>query len=259
MIRSYGWRPDKPDLRDLYLSIFRPPGASATPESVDLRPGMPPVYDQGALGSCTGNAIAAAIEYDRKKQGASFIIPSRLFIYYNERAIEGTIAIDAGAEIRDGIKSVVSRGVCSESEWPYDASQLTVAPPQQCYDNALQDVVTKYQRVYQNLGAMRTCLAAGFPFVIGFAVYESFENIDVARTGIVPVPGKDERMVGGHAVLVAGYDNAGGAFLVRNSWGPDWGEGGYCWMPYAYLTSADLAADAWQINYVGNPPGRGSS
>jgi C1A family cysteine protease len=243
--RVYGWRPDKPDIRDLYLSVFRPPGVSL-PDSTDLRPRLPIPYDQSTLGACTGNAIGAAIAYV-----VPGFVPSRLFIYYNERKREGTISIDAGAEIRDGIKSVVADGACNETDWPYDISQFTVAPPQHCYDNARLDLVLKYQRVRQDLFNMRGCLAGGFPFVIGFAVYESFESPEVARTGVVSMPAKGERMIGGHAVLVAGYDNSRGAFLVRNSWGPDWGEGGYCWIDYAYLTSSDLAADSWQINQVG--------
>jgi C1A family cysteine protease len=255
--RRYGWRPDKPDIRDFRLSVPVPVNvftnvAVSLPSAVDLRPGMPPVYEQGQLGSCTSNAIAAAIEYDRKKQGLPDFVPSRLFIYYNERVIEGTISEDAGAELRDGIKSVVAQGVCAESDWPYDTSRFNVAPPQQCYNDAHKDVVVKYQRLYQNLGDMRACLANGFPFVVGFSVYESFENEQVAQTGIVPIPSGNEQLLGGHAVLVAGYDNDRQSFLVRNSWGPGWGEGGHCWMPFTYLTSPTLAGDLWQINFVGD-------
>ncbi len=249
--RRYGWIPDLPDQRD---RTFRPSGflaaAAPTPPAVDLRSACPPVYDQGQLGSCTGNAIAGAVHFERLKQRLSDWAPSRLFIYYNERAMEGTIASDSGAQIRDGIKSVATQGDCPEVEWPYDPSQLATAPPAQCYTDALRYTAYSYFAVQQDLADMRACLAAGYPFVFGFTVYESFESAEVARTGTVPMPGPLESVVGGHAVLAVGYDDASSTFLVRNSWGPDWGQGGYFTIPYAYITNPNLADDLWTIRLV---------
>jgi C1A family cysteine protease len=247
MPHRYGWRPDKPDRRDRRL-VRRL--NVALPPYVDLTPLMPPVYDQGELGSCTGNAIAGAIEYARKKQGLADFVPSRLFIYYNERDIEGTVSSDAGAEIRDGVKSVVSLGACGETDWPYDISQFTAKPSDQCYAAAKTDLVTRYARVDQTLDGLRDCLAAGFPVVFGFTVYESFESGAVASSGIVPMPGTDESVLGGHAVVMVGYDDDRQTFIVRNSWGPGWGRAGYFLMPYAYPTGGDLASDFWQIDAV---------
>jgi C1A family cysteine protease len=246
--RIFGWRPDKPDIRD--RKVLRLVRSGSLPENVDLRTGMPPVYDQGSLGSCTGNAIAGAIEYMRKKEGLPDFVPSRLFIYYNERTIEGTVNSDAGAEIRDGIKTVANLGACSEVDWPYDTSKFTAKPTDQCYSDAKTDLVTAYSRVDQTVDALRVSLASGIPVVFGFTVYESFESDAVAKSGLVPMPGRFESSQGGHAVLMCGYDDDRQLFQVRNSWGPNFGDAGYVWMPYDYITNPDLASDFWQIDVV---------
>jgi C1A family cysteine protease len=188
-IKRYGWRPDLPDIRDhLYAAPLHALGA--LPPSADLRPNCPKeVYNQGDLGSCTANAIAAAVEFGRMKQHLSpDFIPSRLFIYYNERVIEGTVNEDSGAYIRDGIKSVNKQGVCPEPEWPYDISKFTQKPSAKCYKDALQNRATSYSRLVRTLTQMKGCLASGFPFVFGFTVYESFESDVVARSGVMPMP-----------------------------------------------------------------------
>src|SRR5690349_17154105 len=224
-IRGFGWIPDVPDQRD-HLYAAPPQYLKALPLSTDLRAKCPPVYDQGALGSCTANAIAAAIEFDRMKQKLSDFVPSRLFIYYNERLIEGTVPIDSGAMIRDGIKSVASDGVCPEAEWPYDVAKLTKRPTAQCYKDARLDRAVSYQRLVQDVNQMKGCLASGYPFVFGFTVYESFESDAVRKTGHAPMPRTGERAVGGHAVMAVGYDEAKQWFGVRNSWGAGWGMNG---------------------------------
>lgn len=258
-IAGYGWERDLPDQRD-HLYAAPPAVLSGLPTQVDLRPGCPPVYDQARIGSCTANAIAAAHEFDQMKQGLaapSPFTPSRLFIYYNERAMEGSVASDSGAQIRDGVKSIAKQGVCREDPtWPYDGDPfppnnlITQKPSQAAYSEAGQYVAVQYQRVARVLAQMKGCLAAGYPFVFGFTVYESFEGPDVARTGIVPMPQPSERVLGGHAVVAAGYDDGQQRFIVRNSWGSAWGMNGYCTMPYLYLTSATLASDFWTLRLV---------
>jgi C1A family cysteine protease len=245
----YGWRPDKPDKRDLTYRAQRR-FLRKLVRKVDLRLGMPVVYDQGQLGSCTANAIAAAFQFEKKRQKQRSIMPSRLFIYYNERVMEGSVGEDAGAEIRDGIKSVANEGICSEAAWPYVISKFTRKPPKSCYTSGLLHQALLYRRISENLTDMKSCLAEGLPFVFGFTVYDSFESDHVARTGMVPMPGQGESVLGGHAVLACGYDDNTNRFLVRNSWGGDWGLGGYCWMPYAYLSDPDLADDRWVISSV---------
>jgi C1A family cysteine protease len=250
-IKRYGWVPDLPDARD-HLYAAPPRFLTNLPQSVDLRDKCPrELYDQGELGSCTANAIAAAFEFDLLKQGLTDFMPSRLFIYYNERVIEGTVDSDSGAMIRDGIKSVNRQGVCPEDEWKYDISVFAQKPPDQCYTDALNHQVTSYQRVPRVLNQMKGCLAHGLPFVFGFSVYASFESDEVGSTGVVPMPNTaTEDFLGGHAVLAVGYDDTDQRFVVRNSWGDGWGMGGYFTMPYAYLVDRQLASDFWTIVQV---------
>ncbi len=249
-IKRYGWKPDLPDQRDfMYAAPFHILGA--LPNAVDLTALCPPVYDQGGLGSCTANAIAAALEFDRDKQKLVDFTPSRLFIYFNERVIENSVDSDAGAQIRDGIHSVNAAGACPESEWPYAESQFAVAPPAAAYTDAKLDRAISYARVMQTAQQMMGCLASGFPFVFGFTVYASFESDAVAASGIVPMPRHHEQIVGGHAVLAVGYDMVKQQFIVRNSWGAGWGLAGYFRMPFAYLTNPRLTSDIWTIRAVG--------
>jgi C1A family cysteine protease len=247
--KIYGWIPDRPDQRDhLYSAPLME--LKTIPPKVDLTPQCPPVYDQGQLGSCTANAIAAAIEFDLMKEGKAVFTPSRLFIYYNERVIENTVNSDSGAMIRDGIKSVAVQGDAPEAEWPYDISKFTLKPPDSVYSDAAQHTAVQYQSVAQDLTQMRGCLASGYPFVLGFTVYQSFESQEVAQTGVVPMPSPNEQSVGGHAVLAVGYDDSQQSFIVRNSWGADWGIKGYFTMPYAYLIQSSLSDDFWTIRIV---------
>ena len=250
-LKRYGWRRDLPDHRDhLYAAPIE--YLTALPSSVDLRSQCPSVYDQGNLGSCTSNAISAAIEFDCKKQSLPDIMPSRLFIYYNERAMEGTVDSDAGAAIRDGIRSVNKLGVCPEAEWPYIIEEFTVKPSAKCYTDALKDRALSYQRVTRNLNQMKACLASGYMFVAGISVYESFESDEVAKTGIVPMPSINEQLLGGHAICIVGYQDAKQQFTCRNSWSSSWGDQGYFYLDYQYLLNSDLSSDFWVIKVVGS-------
>jgi C1A family cysteine protease len=254
-VKRYGWKPDLPDHRDfLYAAPIQT--LMQLPTQVDLRkgpPGMPEVYDQGDLGSCTANATAAAVQYARRKENRPEFRPSRLFIYYNTRAIEGTIDQDIGAFLRDTLRAVAQLGVCaSDTHWPYDITQFAKRPPPEAYQFASDYQVVRYRRMAQSLNQMKGCLASGYPFVFGFSVYESFEAPEVRRTGNVPLPSPSETQFGGHAVLAVGYEDATSRFIVRNSWGPSWGDAGYCYMPYGYLTNPSLSADFWNVSMVEN-------
>ncbi len=197
-IARYGWVRDLPDQRD-HLYAAPPATLVALPAKMDLRTQFPiPAYDQGQIGSCTANAIGGAHEFvqiNKKPAAPSPFTPSRLFIYYNERALEGTVGSDSGAQIRDGIKSIAHQGVCREDPtWPYDGdpfppnNKLTVKPSQAAFTEAAKYKAVQYQRVPRVLAQMKGCLAAGYPFVFGFTVYESFESPQVSKTGIVPMP-----------------------------------------------------------------------
>ena len=246
----HGWNPDLPDHRDLlYSAIRRAP--KRLPTSIDLRKGCPAVEDQGQIGSCTGNAIVGAMEFLEVKNGRSFVNLSRLFVYYNERVLEHTIQSDSGAQIRDGIKTVVSSGVCEETLWPYNTKAFTKKPVPACYKRGSDHQVTSYHRIV-TLDDMRACLSEGFPFVFGFTVYEAFESSAVAKSGKLDLPKKKERSVGGHAVLCVGYNDAQRRVIVRNSWGPTWGMKGYFSMPYEYISNNNLADDMWTIRMAEN-------
>ena len=219
--------------------------AAPLPDYVDLRPKMPPVYDQGNLGSCTANALCAAFEC---------IVPnymgSRLFLYYNERMLENTIPDDQGAFLSDGIKCMEKYGICEESEWPYEPAKFAVKPPDKCYADALTHRVISASNIPDTLYGMKQSLADGFPFVVGIILYSSFETEEVTATGIVPMPRPWENSLGGHAVLVCGYDDKNQVFIIRNSWGPTWGHDGYFYLPYAYLANPNLSTDMWNITAV---------
>jgi C1A family cysteine protease len=254
-VRRFGWVPDLPDHRDKMFSVSIV-NIGQLPPSVDLRSVCPPVvYDQGELGSCTGNAIAAAVEFDQMKQGmADVFTPSRLFIYYNERVMEHTVMQDAGAMIRDGIKSVNKAGAPPEPMWPYsDANPgpFQKKPGARVYREAKKHPALLYQRLAQVEQHLKACLANGFPFVFGFSVYESFQSATVARTGRVPMPKPKEKQLGGHAVLAVGYDDHQRRFIVRNSWSDGWGMKGYFTIPYDYVLDENMADDFWTIKSVG--------
>jgi C1A family cysteine protease len=247
-----GWRRDTHDPRDIPYEAS-PSMIAALPSQVSLASQCPPVYDQGNLGSCTANAIAGAFEFDLLRQGLADFRPSRLFIYYFERLMEGDVSEDNGAQIRDGIKVVNGRGVCPETEWPYDITRFADAPPAQCTIDALKDKALQYRRIPQDLTQMKACLASGLPYVGGINVYQSFMD---ASDGVIPMPTPGEQCIGGHAILFCGFDDATQRFLFRNSWGTGWpahstAQPGYGTIPYAYLESGD-ASDFWAIRVVGS-------
>ena len=248
--KTYGWKRDLPDKRDTYHS-FKGIVREELPISVDLRDKCPTIYNQGTLGSCTANAIAAAYQFDEILQGEKEVMtPSRLFIYYNEREIEGHVDTDSGAMIRDGMKSINSQGVCSEKSWPYNTSTFTNKPTSSCYQEAENHKSVSYRRVPQSLTAMKACLKSGLPFVFGFTVYESFESKEVEETGIMSMPKADEKMLGGHAVMAVGYCEQKKCIIVRNSWGTEWGEDGYFYMPYKFIRDTGYCSDFWTIRKV---------
>lgn len=236
------------DPRDWKFSRISQPVANLPP-SVDLRPGCPPVYDQGQLGSCSGNAIAGAIEFDKMKQKLPTIMPSRLFIYYNERVLEGTVNEDAGAMIRDGIRTICVNGVCDESVWPYDINTFTTKPSDAAYKEALNNKVIGYYGLDVSAYESKQALAQGYPIVVGIQVFEDLESEAVARSGNVPMPTENSKSVGGHAVMIVGYDDSRQCWIMRNSWGADWGDRGYFYLPYAYM-NPDLMSDMWVVTVV---------
>ena len=226
--------------------VFKSLPRQPLPPSVDLRTNgkLSPVYDQGQLGSCTSQALLAAVEYADPTSFAG----SQLFIYFNERVLENSVAEDSGAEIHDGITTLCKYGVCAEADWPYDITKFTEKPTDACYTAALEHQALQVRNIPQTPYDMKNCLAQGFPFVVGIVVFAGLESAAAAKTGIVPMPrNKRGKSLGGHAVLCVGFDDSKKKWIMRNSWGADWGEAGYFYLPYGYLEDKDLTSDLWSI------------
>ena len=244
--RSYGWaRPSEKPAASTRYRLKMPQTATALPASVDLRSKDVPIYDQGQLGSCTAHGWAAAVEFRDKNRivapapvsaldrfliyihvkpkpvppKADYFQPSRLFIYYAERSIDGTIGQDAGAAVADGAKVVSTLGTPPESDWPYSIGRFAQRPPAKAYADAKLHVSPEPSSLdTSDLDEVRTALANGHPVVFGFDVYSSFE--DVGSDGVYQPRGGN---VGGHCVAAVGYDDKNQYVIVRNSWGHELG------------------------------------
>ncbi len=215
------------------------------PLKVDLRHKFQPILDQGSLGSCTANALVSIVGYDRKD-----LFGSRLFLYYNERMIIGTINEDTGAYLSDGIQTLQTYGLCQETSWPYDISKFAIKPPDNCYTEALNNQALIVENIDNTISAMKTSLANNEPFVVGIVVYSSFITSRANKTGVVPLPSKKDYILGGHAVVCVGYNDNTKMWIMRNSWGTNWGDKGYFYLPYAYLTNDSLSSDLWIIKQM---------
>jgi C1A family cysteine protease len=225
------------------------PASAKLPAKIDLRHKMPPVYDQGKIGSCTANALVAVVEYD-----LSGFNGSRLFVYYNERLLNNTTDSDSGASLSDGIESLMIFGVCKEELHPYDVTNLSLQPSKAAYEDGRLHKALRVKHLQGDLYTLKKCLADGFPFVVSIAMYPSFETKEVGRTGKVPLPSPTEQDLGGHAILICGYDDTTQSWIARNSWGDDWGLEGYFHLPYLYLLDSSLSSDAWVVTKVGPSP-----
>jgi len=242
------WVPDKLDSRDYKYQLT----TKTSPNIVDLRNYCSPIENQGNLGSCTGQAIAGAIELLNKRSGKPTDV-SRLFIYYYERLLLGTVNYDSGAYIRDGIKATNHYGASLESHWPYNIKKFKQEPIDEAKSDALNRKVTRYERVIDFNGCI-DALTNGYPVIMGFNVYTSFMSASVAKTGNMPYPNtKREKLLGGHAVLLVGYNKTKKVFIVRNSWGDNWGDKGYFYMPFDMVIKPNMSSDYWIIKSVNNP------
>jgi C1A family cysteine protease len=218
---------------------------SKLPSKVDLRPYMSPVEDQGLIGSCTANATAGAYEYLMWWHKQTVFDISRLFLYYNSRAIENAEELDNGAMITDVMQSLHDQGVCSENSWPYIENKFTQRPPQNCYEEAKQYTISKYEFVDLDLNTWKSVLAEGYPIIFGVNTYDAFDN---PRNGFISMPRNTSGDPGPHAMCCVGYSDPDRVFIVRNSWGHQWGDGGYCYIPYDYMMSPELnGGDCWVI------------
>ena len=245
MERKYGFIKGKEDTRDLRYSISKP--AEGLPSKSDLRNQFPPCYDQLQTSSCTGNGTIGALQSAQFHAEMPSVMLSRLFAYYNARKEEGDPSTDGGAEIRDVIKACNVYGIVEETMWPFSEDAVTKEPSWEVYEEAITDRIHFYASVdLTNADHIKVALSHGLPVVFGFDVYSYFESEAMAKKGILNIPGSHESNLGGHCVVIVGHDDSTKMFLVRNSWGTDWGINGYFWMSYDYVTS-DLASDGWVI------------
>jgi len=210
------------------------------PPKIDLRPYMTRVEDQGQIGSCVANATAGAYEYLYKAYTDEDIDVSRLFVYYNGRVLQGTDQIDSGLACESAIKVVLDNGVCTEDTWRYSPDNVFREPSNNAYDEATAFRVESYMQVPWSLTTWKHVLAHGYPIIFGVNIYTSFQT-EGGKKGLIPMPDKDnEKMEGGHSMLCVGYSDEHEVFIVRNSWGPHWGDMGYCYIPYAYMEDDQL-------------------
>ncbi len=271
MRKGMGWIPDYPDFRDWHddkkeikellkkTSVFE---KKDLPKTVDLRKWCSPVKNQGSLGSCTAQAAISLLEYYENRAFKKYIEGSRNFLYKVSRKLlkwEG----DSGAFIRTTIGAMVLFGVPPEEYWQYDEKNFDIEPTPFCYAFAQNYQTIKYYKLDTNkisptnlLKKIKKHLASGLGLIFGFSVYSSYTQAE--NTGKIPYPCEKERSAGGHALMAVGYSdnieiknkNCGektkGAILIKNSWGKDWGEDGYGWLPYEYILKG-LAVDWWTI------------
>lgn len=249
---------------------YQPPKASARryvakdanlprlPAKVDLRPFMTPVEDQQSTNSCAANATAGAYEYLVKRHlGEDAYDVSRLFIYYNARAIDaGDDVADEGSVLQQVIESLKQHGACSEETWPFEQHAVNQKPSEEAYQEAAQFLIEDTELVPTNLEEWKTALAAGHPIIFGVKLFSSFDKHK--KPGLVPAPSAAEagrQSHGGHAMLAVGYSDPDQVFIVRNSWGPDWGDKGYCYIPYRYLMNEQYNfGDSWIIRRIDVQP-----
>ena len=241
------YRPDKEDPNDKKYAADRY-SSEELPSRVDLRQHMSAVEDQGEVGSCTANAMAGAYEYLAKRTLGDSGDVSRLFVYYNARALEAEHNEDRGTSLRNCIQVLRVMGTCAEEIWPYDPEMLNERPSSEAYEDAARFLIEDAQRINIDLDAMKHCLAEGYPFAFGLVLFESFMK---SRQGRIPMPDiENEQFLGGHAMLCVGYSDQSQVFVARNSWGSDWGDKGYCYIPYDYIANPQYCADCWTIRKV---------
>lgn len=262
--RILNWKPSPPDDRD-FKSLRKLSAPIKLPEKFQLIPEIPG-YDQLNAGSCVGNGCCSAFRYEVAQLKGNFDFePSRLFVYWNARNIDGSTNEDAGTYIRSAFKAMNKDGLCLEKFHPYDDSLTAVVkkPSIEAYENGLKNVTVKYARVDQTETAIKQTLCSGAAVVFGFTVYNSFFGSWSETTGIMPLPKKNEGIQGGHCVFAIGYEDTKKAFLCQNSWGM-WGSAAipnkvnYFWMPYSFALNPNEADDFWCIEEVkvdeGNVP-----
>lgn len=240
-----GTRPDRPDRRD---RRFRPT-ITRLPARVDLSRDCGPVFIQRRIFSCSANALASALMLIANRAGRPIRRPSRLFMYYNARALLGEAGKDAGTTVRCAIKALARFGACAETQWPYVVRDVLRKPSRACYDRSDVRAIS-YERITRDIDHLHACLAGGDPFVFGIQAYmQPFSK--AAKTAFLELPRSTDTLCGGHALVAVGYDRKKKAVLARNSLGASFGRDGFFWIDQRYFADPDLSYDFWRITAEG--------
>jgi hypothetical protein len=209
---------------------------------IDLRDKFNEIFDQGKIGSCTANALTSIFEYDKPNFKGS-----RLFLYYNERLYINETHKDEGAYLSDGILSLKSYGICEERYHPYIISNVFKEPSKEAYENGKKYYVLEALNISNDVNEIKSWLIKKEPIAIGIAIYSNFMN---SKTGMIGIPKQTDDFMGGHAVIICGFDDKNKIFILRNSWGVYWGDKGYFYLPYDYISNDELCGDLWIITRV---------
>jgi C1A family cysteine protease len=246
-----GWRPDIPDIRD-YLYSGPMADVSNLPAEVDLRDHyMPPIWDQGQLGSCTAFASCRAYEYAAARQGLPKMATSKLAQYYWSRQLMGRqyVSQDSGSTTTYALKALATFGAAPEADDPYDIANFKKAPPAKAVADARAHLVAKYEAVPHSEAAIKSALNAGRLVVFGMACYDSLEYDETTKTGVIPMPKRGEGVIGGHELVFAGW-RRDGLLIVANSWSEQAGDHGYYYMQPRMAFSGGFISDIKVIDLV---------
>jgi len=266
-LNHYGWIPDNPDFRDKYLICSEQNSAfsfskiktSNEKELVDLRSHFPKIYNKETLACCGVHAICAIIEYfEYKSYAHNPIKPSKQFMYYNQRLISKKGEYDSGGTIRDCLKIINKFGICSEYECEYNPLYYNFKPSIDCYKMASFYNIISYKRIDSNnflklLDNIIDCLNEKIPVICGITLYDSFNNVSTVENGYVKMPQKSESIIGTLTITIIGYIKKNKQFIFRNCFGTEWGDEGYGYIPYQYISNKDLARDFWIIDEYNRP------
>lgn len=238
---KFGWIPDNPDCHDQY-TIY---SSANNTHLVDLRNISPGIYNQRVIKSGVANALAGLYEFHLIQKDINIVfIPSRLFIYYNQRVLMNSTEYDSGSQIKTGLQVLKQYGVCPETKWPYHNDYLEYEPLNECYEYPIEKFT--YYRLHHTIDSLKSALTNKNPFVFGMALYSEF--LEIKEDGVLAMPNKDSKYLGGQCVMAVGYDDNKQSFIIRNSFGVEWGDKGHFYMPYDYITETNLCRDFWIIS-----------
>lgn len=221
------------------------------PPMVDLRTFLKPVEDHSTINSCVANAISSAYEYLQHRLTGKLQPVSRLFLYYNARMLEGTEEKDNGCSISSALEVIEKIGICSDETWSFDPDLVEQKPDFNAYQEAKKNLVEQVQEIDLDLYSMKHCLAMGYPFIFSLQLFHSFSQAGTQGKVLMPDLSQEKSHAdhGIHAMLAVGYLEEYQVFIVRNSWGENWGDQGYCYIPYEYVLQSDYCQECWSLKF----------